>query len=482
MKSMAITRRQFVTRLGALAAAAGFSQVEASKIMDAMAYENASGDMGSVYQGTFGKPRVVWLHGAECTGCSTSLLGIFENQTGAAVYNSNGTTAVTTADALTLSQMLPTTGEANTATLPAVNTSGGLLLNAVGLSPDPAGSVDIADVVIDVIDLLYHETVMGMGGDTAYQWLVDFQGKNKKPFVLVVEGALQATGNGTTTGGGAWSDFNADVPWCSIAADGTHNAARTDIVTGELVQTLGDSAYCVAIVAIGQCACFGGYPGCRPPLNNTDAGFDTTQAQSGAMGVYDFLTNFNPAKHPTAAAKVINTPGCPTNPWWFVLTVVALTVDLKSILVDGNLTGTLGILQTPTPGHHPAIPDNPIVAPGPGVDASRRVKAVYGTSVHGPYCPRYQYFVKGKFAANPGDRGCLQKLGCKGPAASSLCGIHGWNGQQPTNPVAWDHGVSNANLSPGGVPTGGHCTRAGHPCMACTEKGYPDNFVPFVVR
>ena len=27
---------------------------------------------------------------------------------------------------------------------------------------------------------------------------------------------------------------------------------------------------------------------------------------------------------------------------------------------------------------------------------------------------------------------------------------------------------------------GGHCTKAGHPCMACTEKGYPDSFVPFV--
>ena len=52
---MAITRRQFVTRLGALAAAAGFSQVEASKIMDAVAYQGAG------YGGAFGKPRVVWL-------------------------------------------------------------------------------------------------------------------------------------------------------------------------------------------------------------------------------------------------------------------------------------------------------------------------------------------------------------------------------------------------------------------------------------
>jgi len=53
---MAITRRQFVTRLGALAAAAGFSQGQASQIMDALAY---SGSGNSPYKGTFGKPRVI---------------------------------------------------------------------------------------------------------------------------------------------------------------------------------------------------------------------------------------------------------------------------------------------------------------------------------------------------------------------------------------------------------------------------------------
>jgi hydrogenase small subunit len=474
---MAITRRQFVTRLGALAAAAGFSQVEASKIMDAVAYSSASSDMGSVYQGTFGKPRVVWLHGAECTGCSTSVLGIYENTSGAAIYDANGNAAVTTGTALTLADTLPTTGEGG---------AGGLLLHDLVLSPDQSsGAVDIADVVIDVIDLLYHETVMGMGGDTAYQWLTDFSAHNAKPFVLVVEGASQLTGDGSTTGGGAWSDFNSTVPWCSIAhADATGGG---DVRTGDMVATLGDSAYCVAIFAIGQCATFGGYPACRPPLDSTTAGFDTSKAQSGAMGTYDYLSTNG---HPTAAAKVVNVPGCPTNPWWFVLSVVAAMVDLQSILIGNNLTGTLGILTTPTTGHHPALGDNPIVAMNAGsaascgVDTTRRIKAVYGTSVHGPYCQRYRNFVRGEFAAYPGDSGCLQKIGCKGPAANSLCGMHGWNGQQPENPAttAWDYSVSTANTSPGGNKTGGFCTRAGHPCMACTEKGYPDNFVPFVVR
>ena len=119
-----------------------------------------------------------------------------------------------------------------------------------------------------------------------------------------------------------------------------------------------------------------------------------------------------------------------------------------------------------------------------GFDGTYRIKAVYNNPIHGPYCPRYRDFVTGTFAAKPGDSGCLQKIGCKGPAAKSLCGVHGWNNQQPNNAGVTGFGTTPvSNLAPDGVtPTGGHCTRAGHPCMACTEKGYPDSFVPFVVR
>ncbi len=74
---MAITRRQFVTRLGALAGAVGFSQAEVSKLAEAFA-----GNSNAVYGGTTGKPKVIWIHGAECTGCSTSLLGILEDAGG----------------------------------------------------------------------------------------------------------------------------------------------------------------------------------------------------------------------------------------------------------------------------------------------------------------------------------------------------------------------------------------------------------------
>ena len=453
---MAITRRQFVTRLGALAAAAGFSQGQASTIMDALA-----SNTGAPYQGTFGKPRVVWIHGAECTGCSTSLLGIFENQNGKAI---EGMT-LSTADALFAAGTLPTNGE-----IPAGNSTGGLLLHAVSMSPDPTNSIDIADVVIDVIDLLYHETIMGMGGDTAYQWLVDFAGTNVQPFVLVVEGALQNKANG-----GAWGDSlpaSKLVSWCSIGKGATSG----EIDMPEMVETLAKSSHCAAVIAIGQCATFGGYPGCKPPISTATAGFNTAKSQTDALGTFDYLTKWTNAN---TAAKVINVPGCPTNPWWFILTVVAFLVDTQAILSTG--TSALGILEGGHINTNNALGLQPNLA---GVDGTRRVKAVYGNPVHGPYCFRYRDYVKGIYATQPGDPGCLQKIGCKGPAAKSLCGVHGWNNQQPTNAGVAGFGTTPTfNPAPDGVtPTGGHCTRAGHPCMACTEKGYPDSFVPFVVR
>jgi len=438
---MAITRRQFVTRVGTLAAAAGMAQTDVSKLVEAFGY-NGANNLG----GTLGKPRVVWIHGAECTGCSTSLLGLFEDAGGEAIVGSG----VTTGAAAGLAKVLPTQFGGNNFTY-----------HALGYNVEPSDSaINIADVVVDVIDLQYHETVMGMGGDLAAQWLEDFKesGANTLPFVLVVEGALQ-----DHLDGGAWDDTSdTDVPWCSIgmAADGSfeHDMAET-------VVALATKSNCAAIIPIGQCATFGGYPGCKPPISAAAAnGFDPLQSQTGAKGTYQYLVDHGET---AAANKVINVPGCPTNPWWFTLTVVMFLVDLV------NSNRPLGVL---TPAGLPNAA---------AIDSDRRLKAVYGTPIHGPYCPRYRDYVVGSFAAKPGDPGCLQKIGCKGPAANSLCGMHGWNGQQPENAAALygaGKDVSTVNPAPNGAKTGGHCTRAGHPCMACTEKGYPDAFVPFIAR
>ena len=86
---MAITRRQFVTRLGALTAAVGLSQAEIGKLAEAFGHGSPWNTAGSWAQ----KPKVVWVHGAECTGCSTSLLSLFEDVRGEAVVGSGISTA-----------------------------------------------------------------------------------------------------------------------------------------------------------------------------------------------------------------------------------------------------------------------------------------------------------------------------------------------------------------------------------------------------
>lgn len=440
---MAITRREFVTRLGALAAAMGVSQVDLAKITEALAH-------GGPWAGAWtSKPKVVWVHGAECTGCSTSLLSLFEDVRGKAV---EGTT-ITTLYALDVVAGGTGTGAAVLAPSTGHPYAHRTIQNAAPTSNFDASAngatgpyiANIADVLIDFIDLQYHETVGNAAGDLAAKWLADqMDNESPAPFVMVVEGAVQ-----DKTLGGAWnSPFTegTSAPWCAIGQFEADSGGKTtrELSFDDVVFNIGTKTSCAAIVAIGQCATFGGYPACVSPLPEF-AG----KSQTGARGVYDFFV----AKGNQAAAnKVINVPGCPTNPWWFVLTVVLLLVDL--------VTGTTSY-----------------ALPAAAKDKHRRLKLVYGTPLHGPYCTRYQDFLNNNFASKPGDAGCLQLIGCKGPSTKTLCGPHGWNSQQPRNDASWEQGLAALQ----GVK-GGNCIAGGAPCMACTEKGYPDAFLPFVVR
>jgi hydrogenase small subunit len=459
---MELTRREFVTTLGVLAAGLGLSQTDLAKITEAFAH----GEPWNAGAWT-NKPKVIWVHGAECTGCSTSILSLYEDARGVAVPgHALGDIKTATALALvggaTADQAL---GD------PVAYLTGPQLghdlghrtLNGAGLNVDKSAyAVNIADVLIDFIDLQYHETVMGMGGDGAYSYLAAeiASTDTATPYVLVVEGAVQ-----DITGGGYW-DKHGDAPWCAIAMDGAVDATPHELSFDHVVEALASRAACAAVVAVGQCAAFGGYPACiGPDLVPKSSG---TKNQTGAKGVYDFLL----ARGQTGAAnKVVNVPGCPVNPWWFTLTVVAWLVDaVYASSTHGD--GVLGIL------------DSSLAIKGTSVDKQRRLKAVYGNVLHGKYCPRYPKYAARIFASKPGEDGCLKNIGCKGLSTMSTCGRHGWNNQQPQNKdmnSATVHGILYPSTD-GTTPIGGCCLTAGAPCMGCTEKGYPDAFTPFVVR
>lgn len=455
---MAITRRQFVTRLGALAAAVGASQSDLAKVVEAWGHAAPwnSPDAWTT------KPKVIWVHGAECTGCSTSLLSLLEDVRAEAVEG----TGITTLAALNIiagGDALATSASHPYAHRTLQNTN----LNV----EDSPYAANIADVLIDFIDLQYHETVMGMGGDLAYNTMAAERAGAGVPFVLVVEGALQDDAGADA---GYWNQTTG-APWCSIGADGSVQGSYVDQPVAEHVfaDTVGDlasQADCVAVIAMGQCATFGGYPACKSPVLKADDNGGTTVKQTGALGTAAWLA-LNAAG---AETKVVNVPGCPANPWWFVVTAVLALVDL----INGNLITVVG------PNSNALLQ----------VDSQGRPTAVYGHRLHGKYCPRYKYYVKRAYAANPGDPGCLKNIGCDGLSTNSACGRHGWNGRQPTN-VAVHLDASGNNIDPispaealietgadGTSLIGGNCLAAGAPCMGCTETGYPDKFTPFCTR
>jgi len=99
-----------------------------------------------------------------------------------------------------------------------------------------------------------------------------------------------------------------------------------------------------------------------------------------------------------------------------------------------------------------------LVGMGPAIDLDEqgRPRWLFERTVQ-EGCGRAGFAEHGEFAKTPADsRGCLVKLGCKGPVVKCNVPIRGWVG---------------------GV---GGCPNVGGICMACTMPGFPDKFMPFM--
>jgi hydrogenase small subunit len=154
-----------------------------------------------------------------------------------------------------------------------------------------------------------------------------------------------------------------------------------------------------AVVAVGSCASFGGIPAGRP-----------NPTRSVSLG--DFMTS----------RSLVNLPGCPSHPDWILGTVVHLV--------------KYGV---------------------PKLDNFLRPTMFYGRCIH-DLCERRKDFDNGIFATKFAERGCLYKLGCKGPMTYADCPKRKFN--------------SGTNW----------CVGASSPCLGCAEPGFPDVTSPFFVR
>jgi hydrogenase small subunit len=231
------------------------------------------------------------------------------------------------------------------------------------------------------INLKFHPVIMAAAGDLALEVMEDTAKRQKGEYVLVVDGAIP------TANGGVYGAVG--------ERDGKPVTMQQRVI--EL------SRDALAVIALGTCASFGGIPAAAP----NPTGCVSVQKVFAANGINKPL---------------INVPGCPPHPDWFVGTVA-------SIILSG----------LPKPED---------------LDDFLRPKLFYGKLIH-ENCPRRAYFDEGKFAKKFGDEGCLYELGCKGPITHADCPLRHWN--------------SGTNWVIG----------AGAPCNGCTQPEFPDETAPF---
>ncbi len=196
-----------------------------------------------------------------------------------------------------------------------------------------------AEIVLDVLSVDYHETIMAASGrraEEAKEATIKAGG-----YLLVVEGSISPADSGV---------------YCCIG--GKSSVALVEEA----------AANAVAVVAVGNCATFGGLPKANP--NPT-----------GAIGVMDLVKD----------KPVLNIPGCPMNP-------VNLTATVVHFLTFGSL---------------------------PEMDSLHRPLFAFGHLIHNN-CERRGHFDAGEFVRAWGDVGhragwCLYQMGCKGPISSHNC-------------------------------------------------------------
>jgi len=241
------------------------------------------------------------------------------------------------------------------------------------ISLDNTASPTVKELFSNIIDLRYHWIFMNVNGGNATGLLRQVVKEQAGDFILVVEGSVE------TADGGSWD---------TVAFEGGSMQSGLSIL-----KDIAPKAK--HVIAIGTCASYGGPAATKPN-------------PSKSVGVQDVLDRL-----------VINTPGCPCHPDWFIGTLYHLI--------------NYGV---------------------PELDTHHRPKLFYGRLLH-DQCQRRTYFEKGIFAKHLGEPWCMYTVGCRGPRTYADCPNREWN--QTDN---WPVGCNT-------------------PCIGCVEPGFPDISMPF---
>jgi hydrogenase small subunit len=247
-------------------------------------------------------------------------------------------------------------------------------------------SPSIKNVLIDEVlpgkhvSLRYQATLMAGSGEAVITAMEDTRRQHPGGYILVVEGAVP---------------LRADGKYGSLGERGGALVPLADRVA----ELSGDA---LAVIALGTCAAFGGISAAAPN-------------PSQSVSLPEFFRSRG------ITTPLINVPGCPPHPDWFLGTVASFL-----------------LLGAPKPGD---------------LDDLGRPKAFFGKLIH-ENCQRRAYYDEKKFAKKLSDEGCLYELGCKGPVTHADCPIRLWNGG-----VNW-------------------CVGCGGMCIGCASSGFPDLVAP----
>ena len=248
-----------------------------------------------------------------------------------------------------------------------------------------ADEPNVVDLIVDFgLEVIWHPSLGLELGNQAQKIFRDCASGARPMDVFVFEGTVIEGPDGTGR-----MDMFADRPMKDWVAE---MAAQAGIV-----------------VAIGDCACWGGIPAMEPnPSGSTGLQYHKRN-KGGFLG-----PNFKSK----AGLPVINIPGCPAHPDWITQIIVALA------------TGRLGDIA---------------------LDDLQRPATFFKTFTQ-TGCTRVQFYEYKQSTMSFGEgtrTGCLfYEFGCRGPMTHSPC-----------NRILWNRQSSK--------------TRAGQPCYGCTEPEFP---------
>jgi hydrogenase small subunit len=362
--------------------------------------------------------RVIWITGQDCGGCATTILNYL-------------------ADPADPDPVLHAIANNAVPGIPP-------LIDIEAVTPQGAdGDIDIAEVVLEIVTIDWGYIIMAASGDVANYHLQDL--RDAGGYALLIDGAIPTADNGqycqvfSIPGNlkGAPTD-----PWYNLVTyDPVEN--RTDFTMHGATLWLAKNA--VAVVALGTCSSWGGVPAANGGVTGAKSSWEVIDPVYPCVG------------SPGGTLPLVNVPGCPPNPDWFVATVGAAILELTGIM-PGILLGNLDL----------------------AVDHKNRPKLTYcspGNTIYHKAATNYQFCQNcARNTTKPGlatigacqkraiqpNGLCLKTTGCNGYRTDNAvvradCPTRKWN-----NHTNW-------------------CNDNNMPCQGCTDPGFPDKSSPFYV-